>query len=843
MLMFVSLPVWCQSPVDKSGVKPNVISLPSGAGSIEGLGESFEPQLNTGSSTYGIAIASPPGRAGLNPSVRLTYDSNAGNGIGGIGWNLEFPSIKRQTDKGFPEYDSGDTFVYQGEELVPINNSGRDWRCENERSFQRFRRIDADSDSVPDAWEITERNGTRHSLGQFRGNDGRWSVVEHPEKLLLTPFDRTYCWMLDSTTDVHGNRVDYEYVLGSGMLYPSRISYSQLGDASHEVLFEYESRPDVFDDYRPTFSARLDRRLIRVEVRSQGQLVRAYNFGYDYLPGDLFPDAEARLATYLDLGVTLLKRVVQVDRSGSDANYLPPLVFTYSGLDLNEAELRAFVTPPELDLAESTGRIQLADLDGDGLPDLFSTQQEGAALVQRVCLNRGESSSPTGLKLAFDPSRVVLGASPVDIGQPNSVLHDPKGKGLVDVSSLTDDGGNKRLDTYANRARLDVVDENFLGFSEDLFESVVLQNPPQFVSYSDARTRQMDVNFDKRSDFIYLEPSFGSMKANLYYGAMHLTPVSLFDRNNSRFCLQFSGQHRLQMHRLIHKSVKQQPARTGSTPIESEREFVQIVIQVGRLHGSLVRPQQPTLQQGRHTVRQRQQVFPQGWRRTDDFVFVSQLFQSIVTLPSVGVDRAAGIHSLRHGWAQVVPACTGNASQPNTPDTFACLLRGDHDQRFACRSTASLAGSFPTNEDLVHFHDSGQAIPTGTHHGPPQFVQPVPRGVIAAKAQDSLQPQSAGPIFLTGDVPHRFEPKPKGFMCVGEQRARRDRNVPLTALTAEHAPLHFPKLSTAAPGASPSLWPTQLNEVVAAGVFGTKLIAKFQKVLRVLGHAGNLAKL
>src|SRR5262249_14418224 len=149
-------------------------------------------------------------------------------------------------------------------------------------------------------------------------------------------------------------------------------------------------RPDAFDDYRPTFSARLELRLTRVEVRSRGQLVRAYNLAYDYQPGDLTADQAALQSTYLDLGVTLLKRVVQVDRSGSGANYLPPLIFTYAGLDLTKAEQRQLVSPPDLDLAEPNGRVQLADLDGDGLPDLFSTPLEGAGMVQRVCLNRGE---------------------------------------------------------------------------------------------------------------------------------------------------------------------------------------------------------------------------------------------------------------------------------------------------------------------------------------------------------------------------------------------------------------------------------------------------------------------
>src|SRR6266540_1497117 len=352
-LFFACVLLACVAPTrsatpDKSGVKPSVLSLPKGAGSIEGLGESFEPQLNTGGSSYGVGISVPPGRTGLAPSIRLGYNSFSGNGVCGIGWSLDFLMVKRQTDKGFPEYDSGDTFVFGGEELVPLNNAGQDWRCENERSFQRLRRIDSDGDGAPDAWEVTERDGTKHTLGRFRGQNNRWSVVEHPEKASAPPFDRTYCWMVDSTTDLHGNRIEYEYVQGSSVLYPSRITYSHLADNFHEVIFQYEARPDAFDDYRPAFSARLDRRLTRIEVRTQSKLVRAYNLAYAYAQGDLTPDQVALQSTYLDLGVTLLRRFVQVDRSGSDANFLPPLIFTYSGLDLTKAEQRSFALPPEL---------------------------------------------------------------------------------------------------------------------------------------------------------------------------------------------------------------------------------------------------------------------------------------------------------------------------------------------------------------------------------------------------------------------------------------------------------------------------------------------------------------
>src|SRR5262245_35258760 len=59
---------------DKNGVSPNSISLPKGPGSIEGLGESFQPTLNTGTAKYGLGIKIPPGTAGHQPSLALAYE-------------------------------------------------------------------------------------------------------------------------------------------------------------------------------------------------------------------------------------------------------------------------------------------------------------------------------------------------------------------------------------------------------------------------------------------------------------------------------------------------------------------------------------------------------------------------------------------------------------------------------------------------------------------------------------------------------------------------------------------------------------------------------------------------
>ena len=49
-----------------NGLDPTRISLPSGPGSIEGLGRSFAPSLASGTASYGVDIAVPPAAGGVS---------------------------------------------------------------------------------------------------------------------------------------------------------------------------------------------------------------------------------------------------------------------------------------------------------------------------------------------------------------------------------------------------------------------------------------------------------------------------------------------------------------------------------------------------------------------------------------------------------------------------------------------------------------------------------------------------------------------------------------------------------------------------------------------------------
>jgi hypothetical protein len=89
---------------NKSGVSDQVISLPQGGGALSGLGETFAPDLHTGTGNFTVPLALAPGRNGFQPELNLVYSTGNGNGPFGPGWSLSIPSVSRKTSKGVPRF-------------------------------------------------------------------------------------------------------------------------------------------------------------------------------------------------------------------------------------------------------------------------------------------------------------------------------------------------------------------------------------------------------------------------------------------------------------------------------------------------------------------------------------------------------------------------------------------------------------------------------------------------------------------------------------------------------------------------------------------------------------------
>jgi len=121
---------------EKQGVSAPAITLPKAGGAIHGMGEKIAANPVTGTGSMSIPIATSPGRSGFGPGLSISYDSGAGNGSFGLGWNLSIPSITRKTDKGLPKYqdaEDSDVFILSGaEDLVPVlvDKGGGNWERE-----------------------------------------------------------------------------------------------------------------------------------------------------------------------------------------------------------------------------------------------------------------------------------------------------------------------------------------------------------------------------------------------------------------------------------------------------------------------------------------------------------------------------------------------------------------------------------------------------------------------------------------------------------------------------------------------------------------------------------------
>src|SRR6478672_7518560 len=96
------------------------IGVPKGGGALQGIGETFQPDLHTGTANLTVPIPLPPGRGSMTPTLALAYSSGTGNGPFGLGWSMSVARVSRRTDRGIPSYDDTlDTFVLSGaEELV-----------------------------------------------------------------------------------------------------------------------------------------------------------------------------------------------------------------------------------------------------------------------------------------------------------------------------------------------------------------------------------------------------------------------------------------------------------------------------------------------------------------------------------------------------------------------------------------------------------------------------------------------------------------------------------------------------------------------------------------------------
>jgi RHS repeat-associated protein len=323
---------------ETSGVDPRVLSLPSGGGSLRGLGASFSTDLNTGAGGYGIPLELPAGPNGIKPKVDLTYQAGGGSGPFGMGWTLGTMAITRLVDAGVPTYGAADRFMLVGVgELVPMPDGG--WRPEVDTLGWRIRRHG-------DGWEITDRDGVRYLLGL---------TVDGQVRL---PGNRVASWLLESGTDTAGNTIAYAY---RGAAPGADRLLAEVAWGTYQLRFGYEPRPDPLCTGRYGELIETLDRCTGAELHVPGlvrSLVRSWEFGYEQAPGT---------------GHSLLASVVLRGHAADGSATAAP-VLTLGYTEPARPALIKLDTPALPGAGPgslSTGQGELVDLTGDGLPDVL----------------------------------------------------------------------------------------------------------------------------------------------------------------------------------------------------------------------------------------------------------------------------------------------------------------------------------------------------------------------------------------------------------------------------------------------------------------------------------------
>jgi RHS repeat-associated protein len=415
--------------MNKSASSNHVISLPEGGGALHGIGETFSPDLHTGTGNFTVPLALPPGRNGFQPQLSLVYSTGNGNGPFGLGWSLSIPGVCRKTSRGIPQYtDESDTFLLSGaEDLVSVAQGGGSARY-RPRTEGQFARIEHHNDSQTDHWEVRSKDGLISFYGTLLGKADDPAVIANPEDL-----SQIFHWKLTETRDPFGNPLRYEYERDRGetdehlwdQLYLKRVRYAdfmtEAGDQKFlvSVTFNYEERPDPFSDYRAGFEIRTARRCSSIEIRTHAEsdlLVRTYRLVYldeRGLPLEQLPPNAA----------SLLSQVLVAGHDGDRTESLPPLEFGYTAFEPEKRRYQplggALGSRPERSLGHP--EYELVDLFGNGLPTVVEFNDQ-----VRYWRNRGNGQ--------FDLLRSMETApAGVQLDDPGVQLLDANGNGRADL--------------------------------------------------------------------------------------------------------------------------------------------------------------------------------------------------------------------------------------------------------------------------------------------------------------------------------------------------------------------------------------------------------------------------
>ncbi|MBI3774410.1 MAG: VCBS repeat-containing protein [Gammaproteobacteria bacterium] len=278
----------------------------------------------SGAATYSIPIQVPPGVGGMQPNISLNYNSQGGNGIAGVGWNIGGlsaitrcgASIVNDGIKRGVDLTANDKFCLDGQRLIDIGAStvcsgGREFRTDVE-SFNKVVSCGTQGNG-PAYFKVWAKSG---QLSEYGVSADALAYAQGNNTALY--------WAVNRIQDTVGNYIAFIYTADSYTTGEHRIDHidytyngaGAIGGVVRKVAFVYATRTDVETAYVGGAQVRTSKRLTNVQtfLSTSSSALRDYRLTYEAAPS---------AATYRS-------RLASVQECGSDAVCLQPTTFVNS---------------------------------------------------------------------------------------------------------------------------------------------------------------------------------------------------------------------------------------------------------------------------------------------------------------------------------------------------------------------------------------------------------------------------------------------------------------------------------------------------------------------------------
>ena len=335
----------------------------------------------TGAATYQVPLVIPPGTAGMEPGISLVYNSQAGNGLLGYGWNLAgLSAISRAGHTIYHDnavkgvnFDD-DRFVLDGNRLIVISG---DYGADDSEYYTE----------IFNASVITSY-GTASGGPQYfivKTKDGKTIEYGNTSNSRFIAQGKTdvLVWKINRIEDRIGNYIEFEYHQESpSQHWIKEIRYTGNGDMAtyNRIHFYYSEREDKQRTYIAGSKVKQNVLLDNIKVFAGNGLVRKYRLKYHFDFYSRFIELKeynslnerynSTVFEYFEESVQLDKQTTALNNDLCHYSYGD---FTGDG-KVDYVLFPKFIAPnKEWELYENTGNGNFVFLNSGVLTDNFNT--------------------------------------------------------------------------------------------------------------------------------------------------------------------------------------------------------------------------------------------------------------------------------------------------------------------------------------------------------------------------------------------------------------------------------------------------------------------------------------